>query len=162
MTVEVNDPVEENLTSIEENFTPIEENNTPNSNLPKKRVCLWALLSIVIVAVAGIVGGTAFSLQAQSPSSVTAQPTPAPVALFNSDGNRIFMTTDELNRAVDFYMSNLTLKSEYGATMGDWDVSRIKKFDRLFDRSRNLTFELHETSGRTKYLNTQQLNTRRA
>jgi len=49
----------------------------------------------------------------------------------------IFRTKEELYRAVDLYMTDKSLTLEYGAAIGDWDVSRIKVFDRLFDANRN-------------------------
>ena len=63
-------------------------------------------------------------------------PTRAPTA-FNEQGNRIFLSTQELYSAVDFYFSNATLTLQYGANISEWDVSRISNFNRLFDANRN-------------------------
>lgn len=48
-----------------------------------------------------------------------------------------FETTQELYDAVDLYLLvNSSLTKDYGSCIGDWDVSRISDFDRVFDRNR--------------------------
>ena len=45
--------------------------------------------------------------------------------------------TAELNRAVDLYVVETSLTSEHGTScISDWDVSRIRYFDGIFDANR--------------------------
>lgn len=79
-----------------------------------------------------IVNPTTMTIPTDRPSL---RPTFAPPTPGSSQ--MVFMSTIELYEAVDLYVVNPVATLKYGASISDWDVSRIANFDSLFDVNRN-------------------------
>lgn len=94
-----------------------------NGTNPRTFVCIIAATA-ALTLVGGIVVGVLFA------ASVVGASNDKETSL------RVFETTQELYRAVDLYMVDTSLTLEYGKTISDWDVSRIRIFDRLFNFGR--------------------------
>lgn len=138
------------------------------SALKRLCLILVAATVMLTLIVAGIIGAIFAARSGNSSGDTELQPTPnpsevptiAPSSLRPTTGpttspsmiqstapfidgpasSRLaFLSTEELYRAVDLYVVNKNLTLEYGDSIGDWDVSRIQNFNRVFDANRNDT-----------------------
>jgi surface protein len=127
----------------------------------------WGLaMCLVIAIVVGVAVGvsnqksdrplasTPFEPVALAPT--TSSPTATPIIVLE-DGRIAFSTTQQLCKAVDTYLREVdsgefsntsNIAALHGYPIGNWDVSRITNFDRVFDpdRSQNLDPERKPTN----------------
>jgi len=108
------------------------------------KLIVVAVLATVVVIVGGVVGAI-FGLREGSTNPTENLQEGSTNPTKNPD-KKVFVTTSELYEAVDRYMVDKSLTSEYGATINDWDVSRIRNFDRLFDANRNQKFSEYNSA----------------
>jgi surface protein len=73
--------------------------------------------------------------------SITTAPSPSPPDLSDGSTGKPFTTTDELINAVDVYIldssSTSDVATQYGYPIGNWDVSQISDFSKVFSAIRN-------------------------
>ena len=130
-----------------ENVEDSLQNNSRNNTTKHLLIRSCAAVIIAFVVVVGVVvavllgtgGGSDDKPSTVDQAGMSQPPSSDLVGMspVSAPQKESFRTTEELYRAVDLYMTDKSLTLEYGATIGDWDVSRIKVFDRLFDANRN-------------------------
>lgn len=135
---------------VHENRFADDRNENENSSMKKLRLKVVAVIVIVAIVVGGVVGAVV-AQRGDSDSKNSEDPTPSSatvstempfptMAPSSQKPKKAFQDTDELRRAVDVYLlADKALTLEYGKNIGQWDVSRIRDFSRLFDAERNNT-----------------------
>lgn len=160
-------PVNEGATNRRED--PVPPKQTKSKNEPKQRpVWMWpvTILVAVLIISGAIIGavvattGNGDSNETRSipedapmdptPSPTTASPivSPTPSPTSSPTGQKVaFQSQAELAQAIDLYLSDKSMTLMYGENIGDWDVSRVRSFRRVFDAGRNQTAVCVERDG---------------